>query len=217
LEFGISSLSTDVTTSLTGAAINTDAYDATLSILWVADSQFYVDGQLRYGNFDSTIRPNGGQSVDTDSSGYGLSIEVGKPFGLSNGLTLVPQAQLMYSNIDTDNVVDLAGGGQSGSLVDGDTLTARLGLRAEYILSSNVALFGQVDYYHAFDSETAVAFGQNTVLTERGKNTVGLTLGGNVALSSRTTLYGEITGEKGFGKRSGDYTVGGNIGLEFRF
>jgi outer membrane autotransporter protein len=189
----------------------------TLSALWVADSLLYVDGQLRYGDFNSTIRPNGGQSVRTDSDGYGVSIEVGKPFGLSNGLTLVPQAQLMYSDIDTNDVVDLAGGGQVGSLVDGDTLTARLGLRAEHTLSGNAVLFGQVDYYHAFDSETAVAFGQNTVLTERGKNTAGLTLGGNVALSARTTLFGELTGETGFGSNASDYAIGGNVGLEFRF
>jgi outer membrane autotransporter protein len=217
IEFGVSNLSTDVTTSLTGADISTDAYDMTLSALWVADSLLYVDGQLRYGDFNSTIRPNGGQSVRTDSDGYGVSIEVGKPFGLSNGLTLVPQAQLMYSDIDTNDVVDLAGGGQVGSLVDGDTLTARLGLRAEHTLSGNAVLFGQVDYYHAFDSETAVAFGQNTVLTERGKNTAGLTLGGNVALSARTTLFGELTGETGFGSNASDYAIGGNVGLEFRF
>ncbi|MBO9410787.1 MULTISPECIES: autotransporter outer membrane beta-barrel domain-containing protein [unclassified Ruegeria] len=217
LEFGISSLSTDVTTSLTGADISTDAYDVTLSALWVADSLLYVDGQMRYGDFDSTTRPNGGQSVDTDSDGYGLSIEVGKPFALANGLTLVPQAQLMYSDIDADNVVDLAGGGQTGSLEDGDTLTARLGLRAEHTLTGNAVLFGQVDYYHAFDNETAVAFGQNTVLTERGKNTAGLTLGGNVALSERTTLFGELTGETGFGSNASDYAFGGNIGFEFRF
>ncbi|WP_171103048.1 autotransporter outer membrane beta-barrel domain-containing protein [Ruegeria sp. HKCCD7255] len=217
LEFGISSLSTDVTTSLTAADISTDAYDATLSVLWVADSQLYLDGQMRYGVFDSTIRPNGGQSVDTDSDGYALSIEVGKPVELSNGLTLVPQAQLMYSDIDTDNVVDLAGGGQTGSLVDGDTLTARLGLRAEHTLAGDAVLFGQVDYYHAFDNETSVAFGQNTILTERGANTAGLTLGGNVAVSSRTRLFAEVTGETGFGSSSGDYTFGGNIGIEFRF
>ncbi|WP_051927444.1 autotransporter outer membrane beta-barrel domain-containing protein [Ruegeria halocynthiae] len=217
LEFGISSLSTDVKTSLTSADISTDAYDATLSALWIANSQLYVDGQLRYAYFDSTTRPNGGNAVDTNSDGYGLSVEVGKPFILQNGLTLVPHAQLMYSDINTDDVTDLAGGGQTGSLVDGNTLTARLGLRAEHEFTGNSVLFGQVDYYHAFDNNTAVAFGQSTVLTERGRNTAGLTLGGHVALSGRTTLYGEVSGETGLGSGSGDYTFGGNIGLEFRF
>ncbi|MES0827992.1 autotransporter outer membrane beta-barrel domain-containing protein [Ruegeria sp. SCP11] len=217
LEFGISSLSTDVSTSLTRADIDTDAYDATLSLLWIANSQLYVDGQLRYGYFDSTIRPNGGDAVGSDSTGYGLSVEVGKPFALTNGLTLIPQAQLMYSDLDTDDVFDLAGGAQTGSLVDGDTLTARIGLRAERTLVGSSVVFGQFDYYHAFDNETSVAFGSNTVLTERVQNTVALTLGGHVALTPRSSLYGEIIGETGLGSGSGDYAYGGNIGWELRF
>ncbi|WP_171132807.1 MULTISPECIES: autotransporter domain-containing protein [unclassified Ruegeria] len=92
-----------------------------------------------------------------------------------------------------------------------------MGLRAEHTLAGDAVLFGQADYYHAFENETSVAFGQNTVLTERGANTAGLTLGGNVAVSSRTSLFAEVTGETGFGSSSGDYTFGGNIGIEFRF
>lgn len=217
LEFGISSLSTDVTTSLTGAEISTDAFDATLSLLWVANSQLYVDGQLRYGKFGSDIRPKGGQSVDIGSDGYGLSIEVGKPYELANGMTLVPQAQLMYSDVDSDNVVDLAGGEQVGSLVDGDTLTARVGLRAEHTLAGNAVLYGQVDYYHAFENATSVSFGQSTIQTERDKNTAGLRLGGIVALSESTALFGELTGETGIGSNFSDYAFGGNIGIEVRF
>lgn len=217
LEFGVSSLSTDISTSLTSADVSTDAYDATLSALWVADSLLYLDGQLRYGYFDSTTRPNGGDAVDTDSSGYGISVEVGKPFTMQNGLTLIPQVQLMYSDIDMDDVADLTGGGQTGSLEDGDTLTARFGLRAERAFANNSVLYGQIDYYHAFDNETSVSFGQNTVLTERGQNTAALALGGNVELSSRTRLYGEITAETGLGSSSDDYAFGGNIGFEFKF
>ncbi len=217
LELGVSSLSTDVTMSLTGADLDTDAYDVTLSALWFSNSQLYVDGQLRYAIFVSTTRPNGGVAVDTDSTGFGLSVEVGKLVTLQNGLTLVPQAQLMYSDIDTDDVTDLAGGGQTVSLADGDTLTARLGLRAEQNFAGNSVLFGQVDYYHAFDNKTGVTFGNNTILTERGRNTAALTLGGYVALSDKTTFYGEISGETGLGSNSSDYTFGGNIGFEFRF
>ncbi len=217
LEFGFNSLSTNVTTTLTSADIDTDAYDATLSALWIANSQLYIDGQIRYAYFDSTIRPSGGVGVDTDSRGYGLSVEVGKPFDLQNGLTLVPQAQLMYSDINTDDVINLAGGGQTGSLEDGDTLTARLGLRAERDLVGTSVLYGQVDYYHAFDNKTAVTFARNTIVTARGKNTAALTVGGHMALSARTTLFGEISGETGLGSNSSDYAFGGNVGFEIRF
>ena len=217
LEFGVSSLYTDVSNALTGADIDTDAYDATLSALWISNSQLYVDGQFRYAYFDSSTRPNGGNAVDTSSAGYGLSVEVGKPIALQNQLTLIPQGQLMYSDINTDDVTDLAGGGQTGSLMDGDTLTARLGLRAERMFAGNSVLYAQADYYHSFDNQTAVAFGQDSILTERAKNTAALTVGANVALSARTTLYGEISGETGLGSSSGNHALGGNIGIEIRF
>ena len=217
LEFGISSLSSDVGTSLASANISANAYDATLSALWVADSLFYIDGQLRYGYFDGEIRPNGGAAVDAEGSGYEITVEVGKPFTLPNEWTLIPQVQVMYSDIDMGYVPDRVEGGQVGSLVDGDTLTARVGLRAERAFAKNSMLYGQIDLYHAFDNEASVMFGQNTVLTERGQDTAALTLGGNVALSDHTQLYAEITSETGLGSSSVDYAFGWNIGFEVQF
>ncbi|KIC39865.1 adhesin [Ruegeria sp. ANG-R] len=217
LEFGIGRLSSNVGTSRASANISADAYDATLSALWVADSLFYVDGQLRYGYFDSEIRPNGGAAVDADGSGYEISVEVGRSFALPDEWTLIPQAQVMYSDIKMDDVPDRVDGGRIGSLVDGDTLTARIGLRAEHAFANNSMLYGQIDFYHTFDNATSVVFGQNTAFTERGQNTAALTLGGNVALSDHAQFYTEITSETGLGNSSGDYSFGWNIGFEVQF
>ncbi|WP_298934631.1 autotransporter outer membrane beta-barrel domain-containing protein [uncultured Ruegeria sp.] len=217
LEFGIGSLSSDVGTSLASANISADAYDATLSALWVADSRFYIDGQLRYGYFNGEIRPNCGDAADADGSGYEVSVEVGKPFTLLNEWTLTPQMQVMYSDIDMDDVPDRVGGGRIGSLVDGETLTARVGLRAERVFANNSMLYGQVDFYHTFDNATSVVFGQNTVFTERGQNTASLSIGGDLALSDRSWLYGEITTETGLGSNSDGHTFSWNIGVEIQF
>jgi outer membrane autotransporter protein len=217
LEFGISSLSSDVGRSLASANISVNSYDATLSALWVADSLFYIDGQFRYGCFDGEIRPNGGAAVDADGNGYEISVEVGKSFMLLNEWTLIPQVQVMYSDIDMDDVPDPVDGGRTGSLVDGDTLTARVGLRAEHAFASNSKLYGQIDFYHTFDNAASVVFGQNTVFTERGQNTAALTLGGNVPLSDYAQLYAEITSETGLGSSSDDYSIGWDIGFEIQF
>ncbi|NVO58666.1 autotransporter outer membrane beta-barrel domain-containing protein [Rhodobacteraceae bacterium B1Z28] len=217
LEFGIGSMSSNVGTSFASVDISTDAYDATLSALWVADSLFYIDGQLRYGFFDSQIRPNGVAAVDADGSGYEISVELGKPFTLSNEWTLIPQVQVMYSDIDMDDVPDRVEGGRIGSLVDGDTLTTRVGLRAERAFANNSMLYGQIDFYHTFDTTTLVVFGKNTVVTERGQDTAALSIGGNVALSDRSWLFGEITTETGLGSNSDDYAVSWNIGVEVQF
>ncbi len=217
LEFGISSLSSDVGTNFANADISADAYDATLSALWVADSQFYVEGQLRYGYFDGEIRPNGGAAVDADGSGYEISVEVGKPFKLQSEWTLIPQVQVMYSDIDMDDVPDRVESGRIGSLVEGDALTARVGLRAERAIANNSMLYGQIDFYHTFGNTTSVVFGQNTVFTERGQDTAALTLGSNVPLSNHAQLYAEITSDSGLGSSSDDYSFGWNIGFEVQF
>ncbi|NOD65814.1 efflux RND transporter permease subunit [Ruegeria sp. HKCCD6109] len=131
LEFGIGSMTSNVGTSWASANISADTYDATISALWVADSLLYFDGQLRYGYFDGQIRPNGGAAADANGSGYEISIEVGKFFTLANDWALIPQVQVMYSDIDMDDAPERVERGWVGSLVDGNTLTARLGLRAE--------------------------------------------------------------------------------------
>ncbi|MES0828536.1 autotransporter domain-containing protein, partial [Ruegeria sp. SCP11] len=195
--------------------IDTDAYDVTLSALWLADSQLYLDGQLRYAFFDSTTRLAGGQEVDTDGDGYAASIEVGKVLALNNGLNLIPQAQLLYSSVDADDLNDVSSGA-TGTVSDGDTLSARIGLRAEREFATSV-LFGQVDYYHAFDDETSVSFGNDTVLTERGRNNLALTLGGHMDITANTTLFGEVSAQSGFGSSSDDYGVAGQLGFEFLF
>ncbi|WP_254429686.1 autotransporter outer membrane beta-barrel domain-containing protein [Ruegeria atlantica] len=217
LEFGIGSLSSNVGTNWASANISADAYDATLSALWVADSLLYFDGQLRYGYFDGQIRPNGGAAVDANGSGYEISVEVGKSFILPNEWTLTPQMQFMYSDIGMDDVPDRVDGGWIGSLVDGDTVTTRVGLRAEHALANNSMLHGQIDYYHTFNNATSLVFGQNTVFTERGQNTAALTLGGNVPLSDYSQLYAEITSETGLGSSSDDYSFGWSIGFELQF
>ncbi|MES0863362.1 autotransporter outer membrane beta-barrel domain-containing protein [Ruegeria sp. SCPT10] len=217
LEFGLSSLSSDIGTSLASANISTDAYDATLSALWVANSQFYIDGQLSFGYFNGSIRPNDGGTVDIDGSGYEISVEVGKPFALQNDWTLTPQVQLAYSDVNMGDVSDWAGGDRIGSLVDGDTLMARVGLRAERAFANSSILYGQVDFYHAFDNETSLSFGQNTMLTAPGQNTAVLTIGGEMALSDHSQLYGEITSETGLGNSSGDHSFGWNFGFEVQF
>ncbi|WP_095590686.1 beta strand repeat-containing protein [Actibacterium ureilyticum] len=216
LEFGVSRISSDVETALTRAAIDTDAHDVTLSALWVADDYFYTDVQLRYARFDSQVTPRGGKAVDVNGDGYGLSVEMGKPFELQNGLTLIPQAQIMYSDIDIDDVADLGGGGLNGSVSDGDNLTGRLGLRAEKNLSGGSVLFGQVDYFHAFDNTTAVDFGAETITTARDRSSVALTLGGQMAISQNTTLFGEVTGATGFGG-SNEHSFGGSVGFRIEF
>ncbi|WP_120501264.1 autotransporter outer membrane beta-barrel domain-containing protein [Roseovarius sp. EL26] len=203
LELGISSLTSGASSRLANANISADSYDATLSALWVAESQFYIDGQFRYGDFDSRIDLNGRNTLDINGSGYQISVELGKSFALQNEWTLIPQVQVMYSDIDLGDAA-----GRIGSLVDDDALTARIGLRAARTFANNSMLYGQIDFYNTFDTETSAAIDQNTA---------ALSVGGIVALSDRSQLYAEITTETELGSGSGGLAFGWDIGFEVRF
>lgn len=204
VELGTTHSRSDVSTRLASVGISADSYDATIGALWVADSQVYIDGQFRYGYFDSDLNLNGKNVVDFDGSGYQISVEVGKPFALWNDLTLTPQVEVTYSDIDLDNVP----GGQIGTLVDSDTLMARLGMRAERTVANNSILYGQIDIYHAFDDEASMVFGQNTA---------ALSIGGNLSLSDQSQLYAEITSETVLGSNSDDHSFSWNIGYAVQF
>ncbi|WP_170347516.1 autotransporter domain-containing protein [Ruegeria atlantica] len=208
LEIGTSSLTSDVSTRFANANVSGDSYDTTLSALWVTDSQFYVDGEFRYGEFDSRIGLNGRNILDIDGSGYQVSIELGQSFALQNEWTLTPQVQITYTDIDLDNAADRAATARIGSVVDDDALTARLGLRAERNFANNSMLYGQIDVYNTFDTETSGAFDQNTA---------SLSMGGALSLSDNAQLYAEVTTETALGSGSGDYDLSWDIGFEVQF
>lgn len=203
VEFGTTHSTSDVSTRLASAGISADSYDATIGALWVADSQLYIDGQFRYGHFDGDLSLNGQKMVGFDGNGYEVSVEVGKSFALLNDVTLTPQAQLMYSDIEGQIET-----GRIGAKVDRDTLRARFGLRAEHTLADNAMLYGQFDVYHAFENESSVMYGQDTA---------ALSIGGIVAKSDRAQLYAEITSETGLGSSSGDHSFSWNIGFAVQF
>ncbi len=203
LELGTNRLTSGASSRLANANISADSYDATLSVLWLADSQFYIDGQSRFGDFNGRIGLNDRNTLDIDGSGYQISVELGKSFALQNEWTLIPQMQITYSDIDLDNVAD-----RIGSLADDDALMAGFGLRAERAFANNSMLYGQIDVYQALDNETSVVFGQNTT---------ALSIGGYVSLSDRAQLYAEITTETEFGSSSGDLAFGWDIGFEIQF
>ncbi|WP_170764561.1 autotransporter outer membrane beta-barrel domain-containing protein [Ruegeria lacuscaerulensis] len=173
-----------------------------------------VEGGRDCYTFDDRMNKNtrGGLRV-----GASLPLaEIGKIFTLENGLNLIPQAQLIYSDVDADDLTDVTEGA-AGTVSDGNSLGARLGLRAEHELGGSCVFYGQLDYYHTLDNETGVTFGNDTVLTERGRNNVAVTLGGHTSLSERTTLFGEVAAHRGFGGGSEDHGYAGQIGFEFRF
>ena len=74
---------------------------------WLRDSGFYVDGALSFdwhrGDTDIARQKEVGK---LKGNGWGASLETGYPWQLGNGVRLEPQAQLMYLQLNMDDLVD---------------------------------------------------------------------------------------------------------------
>lgn len=74
---------------------------------WLRDSGFYLDGALSFdwhrGDTDIARQKEVGK---LKGNGWGASLETGYPWQFANGVRIEPQAQLMYLQLDMDDVVD---------------------------------------------------------------------------------------------------------------
>ncbi|MEO0750507.1 MAG: autotransporter outer membrane beta-barrel domain-containing protein [Pseudomonadota bacterium] len=216
--FALHEASTDIAAPLTTAAIDTDGQSFTLSALWLTDSLFYANGQLRYSTFssDMTLAGIGPVALGAQGEGVAMSIEVGQAFALSDRLTLVPQAQIIHSDVRGDGIADPFGTPGLSTITDGATTSARLGLHAERV-TGRVSLFGAISYIHAFDADTSVQFAGQTFTTRLDDNRIELRAGGQITVGENSLLYGGLTYQGGLSDLDGDrsYSLTGGVRVNF--
>ena len=120
---------TDVTAPSGDGSISSDGYGFSGTLTWYGNDGLYVDGQAQATWYDSDLSSSStGMALASGNNGFGyaLSLETGKRFAIGEGLTLTPQAQLVYSRVRFDSFVDPFG--TDVSLEDGDSLLGRLGV-----------------------------------------------------------------------------------------
>jgi fibronectin-binding autotransporter adhesin len=102
------------------------------TLTWYGDDGFYVDGQTQSMFYRSDLSSvlAGTMTHGNEGFGYAFSAETGKRFGLGNGLSLTPQAQLSYAKVAFDGFSDRFGA--PVSLRDGDSLLGRVGLSLDH-------------------------------------------------------------------------------------
>ncbi|MBR1213918.1 autotransporter outer membrane beta-barrel domain-containing protein [Bradyrhizobium sp. JYMT SZCCT0180] len=98
------------------------------TLTWYGDNGFYVDGQAQSMFYRSDLSSVlvGSMTHGNEGVGYAFSAETGKRFGVGNGWSLTPQAQLSYSKVAFESFADRFGA--QVSLRDGDSLLGRAGL-----------------------------------------------------------------------------------------
>ncbi|WP_246647626.1 autotransporter family protein [Rhizobium laguerreae] len=227
INFHMNTASADISSRFGKGDIDTTGYGFDGTLTWYGKSGFYVDTQAAVTWYDSDLKSSTLQTSLADGNdgfGYGLSIEAGQRIALTSQWSLTPQAQLAYSSVRFDSFTDAYGA--DVSLDDGDSLTGRLGVSADFDSewkdasgkTSRSTLYGVANLYYDFLDGSDVDVSGTSVVSENQALWGGLGVGGSLTWSDeRYAAHGEAfarTSLKDFGDSN---AIGAKIGFSVKW
>ncbi|WP_083636469.1 autotransporter outer membrane beta-barrel domain-containing protein, partial [Bradyrhizobium sp. AS23.2] len=203
--------------------INTTGGGIGGTLTWYGANGFYVDGQAQATFFDSDLKSNlvsRNMASGVGAFGYALSLETGKRFGIDGPWALTPQAQLVYSAVNSDFQDNFGARVSPGR---SDSLTGRLGLALDHqkiwrdeagkLTRANV--YGITNVYYEFLGDTHVDVSGTNFITGREKLAAGFGVGGTYNWDNdRYSVYGEALVKTRFNE---NYSVGGTGGFRMKW
>jgi outer membrane autotransporter protein len=193
-------------------SLNLDSY--ALGGYWthLGPSGWYIDTVLMTNWIGGGPSSTRGVGADLDGTLFTASVEGGYPIALGGGLTLEPQAQVIWQNLSMDQTSDIYSSVDYGS---SDAFTGRFGARLQGDVQLESALlkpYLKLNLWHDFSRADDVALGADVISTDYGNTT--LEVGGGVVaeLNKTVSLYatGGYTKDVGGAYEEG---INGNLGL----
>ncbi|MEM1047788.1 MAG: autotransporter outer membrane beta-barrel domain-containing protein [Pseudomonadota bacterium] len=220
LSYGTSSL--DTSSPLGSGSSETAGFGLGASLTWYGDNGFYADAQVQHSWYETDLTSSQARTLvtDTNGTGYALSAEIGKRIDLRDGLTVTPQAQLIYANVDADSFTDPFGA--VVTLNDGDSLTGRVGVaidsRHAWQDQRGKLQRGQVhaiaNLVHAFDTETAVDVSGISLALEEEAWIGEVGIGGAFSWDDdRYAIHGELAAASSLQDFGDTYGIKGHVGF----
>jgi outer membrane autotransporter protein len=164
-----------------------------------------------------TIDPqsNDGTGATTHGRAVSGSVEAGLPIPIAYGLSLEPQAQIVWQNL---SINDLNDGVSTVSFRHGNTFLGRLGVRLSGNYSTRFAAlqpYLRLSVLRNFGAGDEVTFGGTTTLPGSVGQTAGQIGAGLVAqISKSSSAYATVAYLTNFGGTH-QRTVTGNAGLRW--
>lgn len=200
-------------------SIATDGYGVGATLTWYGVDGFYVDGEVQMSWFDSDLTSRIlGPLAKNNGEGQALGIELGKRSPIGRKLSVTPQLQMIYSNVDFDGFTDPTGAFVRADR--GDSLKSRLGLSLD---RQNVWDGGRSHVYGLLNLNYDWLEGSRTLVSgtpiDRTEKRLWseLGIGASVNWGDRITLYGEASGGSPFRDFASSYVLKGNVGVRLRF
>lgn len=157
---------------------------------FLTDSGSYIDAIAAYSHIRNEYEPNMMESYSQNGYGLSASLEGGYAYNIDQtNWTLMPQAQLIYHYLDLKNK-QIAQGELKG--VSGSTWLGRVGGQAIYNIDDTKKAYFGVDYWHRFNDNPSVAWGNSVFEENYGKNWFEVSVGGQYKISNRVNIFGDI-------------------------
>ncbi|MGW6781037.1 autotransporter outer membrane beta-barrel domain-containing protein [Brucella pseudogrignonensis] len=207
--------------------INTEGWGLGATATIYGRNGFYLDAQAEANWYDSDLdvdAVNRGLVHSNKGFGYALSLEAGQRITLNESWSLTPQAQLMWSSVDFDSFTDAYGARISSH--EGDSLTGRIGLAANYQDSFtgtdgrkvDTSLYGIANLYQALIGENRIDYAGTRMATDDDRSWGGIGMGGTYQWAdAKYALYGEATINTALNHFADSYTIKGNVGFKVKW
>ncbi|MBY5648459.1 autotransporter outer membrane beta-barrel domain-containing protein [Rhizobium leguminosarum] len=227
ISFHMNTASADISSRFGKGDIDTTGYGFDGTLTWYGKSGFYVDTQAAVTWYDSDLKSSTLQTSlanGNDGFGYGLSIEAGQKIALTSQWSLTPQAQLAYSSVRFESFTDAYGA--DVSLDDGDNLTGRLGVSADFDSewkdasgkTSRSTLYGIANLYYDFLDGSDVDVSGTSVVSENQALWGGLGLGGSLSWSDeRYAAHSEAFARTSLEDFGDSNAIGAKVGFSVKW
>lgn len=218
--------SADISSFFGPGSISTDGYGVGATATWYGSNGFYLDAQGQISRYNSDLSSDwiGNLVNGNDGFGYALSLEGGQRVTLGENWTIIPQAQLVYSNVRFDDFTDSFGA--DVSLNRADSLRGRLGLAFEYQESwkneqgqvDRAALYGIGNLHYEFLEGTKVNVSSTRFTSESDPLWGEIGFGGSYNWADdKYSLYGEISASTSLQNFGDSYSLNGKAGLRVKW
>ncbi len=206
---------------------NTNAWSLGATATWYGNNGFYMDTQGQLTWFDNDLFSNdmnASLASGAKAFGYAMSVEAGQRVTIDDHWSLTPQAQLMWSSLDADVFQDSMG--NRVGLDDASSLTARLGLAANYRNDwtgkdgrvVNTSVYGVANIYQSFLGSMRINVAGVDIYTDNDKTWAGVGAGGTYAWADQKySVYGEGSITTSLNHFADSYILKATVGFKMKW
>ena len=220
-------IAADVTSVFGNGSISSSGYGLGGSLTWHGSGGFYLDAQANLTWYDSTLGSSTaatGLVSGNGGFGYAIGLEAGQQVALNQNWSITPQAQLTYSDVRYDGFTDAYGA--AVSLAEGNDLTLRLGLSADYQdawtdesgQTSRLHAYGIANLYYNMLPDSRADLAGVALVNTQDNLWGGLGLGGTYSWGNgKYALHGQAGVNTSLINFGSSHSISGTAGLTVKF